>query len=416
MKAKKIGLSQKQSDFLTAKMRRLNILEGSVRSGKTFISLPKFALFVKQSPSDYEFLMVGKTINSLNRNCLNLMASIIGSKNFQFSLSKKEGVLFGHTVYLEGANDEKAFTKIQGMTLGGAYCDEISNYPESFVRMLQSRLSLPKAALIATCNPDNPNHYIKTEFIDNLNIDIKVWKFLLDDNIFLDRGYVENIKKEYSGVFYKRYILGLWVAAEGVIFEQFANDAEKYILDDFDAAKIGRVIFGIDWGGNKSKTTFVLSGITTDAKPKIIVLADKKIGGEKGTIDPDFIYREFITFARELLPVYRRSQVVGVFCDSAEQLLINGLYKAVVSSGLNLKVGDCDKSTIKARILFKNSMLNTGRYFVLRRCQNVINSTMTQVWEADAADDIRLDDGSVDIDTADAEEYTWTRFIPELQG
>lgn len=409
----KVGLSRKQSDFLTAPMHRTNILDGSVRSGKTFISLPKFALEVKQSPDYYEFLMVGKTINSLNRNCLHLMQKIVGKSNFQYSLTKKEGVLFGHVVYLEGANDEQAFTKIQGMTLGGAYCDEIVNYPESFVRMLQSRLSLPKAFLLATCNPDNPGHYIKTEFIDNPNIDIKVWHFLLDDNIFLDPGYVENIKKEYSGVFYKRYILGLWVAAEGVIFEQFANNPEKYIVDEYDPDKIARISFGIDWGGNKSKTTFVLTGITFDKK--LVILADKKIGGEKGTIDPDYIYREFIMFARELLPIYKKSMVMGVFCDSAEQLLINGLYRAINATELNIRVGDCDKKTIVARILFKNAMLNTGRYIVQRRCQNVINSTMTQVWDDHYQGDVRLDDGSVDIDTADAEEYTWARFIPELQ-
>lgn len=408
-----IGLSKKQSDFLTAPLRRINILDGSVRSGKTFISLPKFAIEVKMSPDYYEFLMVGKTINSLNRNCLHLLQTIVGKANFKYSLTKKEATLFGHTVYLEGANDEQAFTKIQGMTLGGAYCDEIANYPESFVRMLQSRLSLPKAFLIATCNPDNPGHYIKTEFIDNKNIDIRVWHFLLDDNIFLDPAYVENIKKEYSGVFYKRYILGLWVAAEGVIFEQFANNPEKYILDDYEPEKIARIMFGVDWGGNKSKTTFVLSGITYDRK--IVVLADKKIGGEKGTIDPDYIYREFILFVNQYLPMYKKSYVVGVFCDSAEQLLINGLHRAIEYAGVNLRVGDCDKSTILARIVFKNSMLNTGRYLILRRCQNVICSTMTQVWDDDYKNDVRLDDGSVDIDTADAEEYTWARFIPDLQ-
>ena len=409
----KVGMSQKQADFMATRLKRLNILQGSVRSGKTFISLPKFAMEVFNSPPHYEFIMTGKTINSLERNCLNLLKRIVGSKNFKYSLTMKKGILFGRTVYLEGANDEKAFTKIQGMTLGGAYCDETVSYPQSFFSMLLSRLSERGAFLLGTCNPDNPNHYIKKQYLDNKDLDLSNWHFVLEDNIFLDPKYIENIKKEYTGVYYQRLILGLWVMAEGVIFKQFADDNTKFLFDELPEP-INLLSFGVDWGGNKSKTTFVACGFAGDYQ-RVYILKDKKLEGAKGTIDPEKVYEEFYHFYMETIGEYKKVSADYVFCDSAEQLLINGLARYLDNKGLGIRVRDCDKSTINARIMFKNSMLNTGKYKIKSTCKNVINSTMQQVWNSKTTTDERLDDGTVDIDTADAEEYSWTRYLPKIQ-
>ena len=108
-----------------------------------------------------------------------------------------------------GANDERSQDKIRGMTCAGAYCDEISLYPESFFKMLLSRLSVRGSKVFATTNPDSPYHWLKVDYLDNKELDIKIFHFTLDDNPNLDPEYVKQISKEYTGLWYKRFILGL---------------------------------------------------------------------------------------------------------------------------------------------------------------------------------------------------------------
>ena len=210
------------------KLKRINLLEGSVSSGKTWVSLVLWAFEVKTSPEDKAYLMCAKSLTTLKRNCLLLLQELVGERNFTFSLSSKEGRLFGRKVFLEGANDSRSESKIRGMTLQAAYCDELTQFPEDFYTMLLSRLRLPNAKLIATTNPDAPSHWLKTDYIDRQNeLDFLDIKFLLDDNPTLPRDYVENLKKEYVGVFYERFILGNWVAAEGLIYPMYQQVFEE---------------------------------------------------------------------------------------------------------------------------------------------------------------------------------------------
>ena len=140
-------LNPKQVDFLLNEDKRINLLTGSVRSGKTYVSLLKWAIFVGSMDESCEFLMTGKTLTSLMRNCLGLLQSLVGEKNFTYSVNSKVAKLFGRTVWLEGANDSKAESKIRGMTLAGAYIDELTQIPEDFYKMLLSRLSIKGAKL-----------------------------------------------------------------------------------------------------------------------------------------------------------------------------------------------------------------------------------------------------------------------------
>jgi PBSX family phage terminase large subunit len=204
------------------KLSRINLLEGSVSSGKTWISLVLWAFWVKTMPQDKLYLMCAKSLTTLKRNCLLLLQELIGERNFTFSVPSKEGFLFGRRVLLEGANDARAESKIRGMTLQGAYCDELTQFPQDFFAMLLSRLRLPGAKLIATTNPDAPGHWLKTDYIDRADeLDFLDVKFIIDDNTTLPEDYVEAIKKEYVGVFYERFILGKWVLAEGLIYPMY---------------------------------------------------------------------------------------------------------------------------------------------------------------------------------------------------
>lgn len=222
------------------KLRRINLLEGSVSSGKTWISLVLWAFWVASMPPEGLYLMCAKSITTLKRNCLLLLLELVGGRNFSFSTAAKEGRLFGRRVLLEGANDVRAEAKIRGLTLQGAYCDELTMFPPDFFAMLLSRLRLPGAKLIATTNPDAPGHWLKRQYIDRAaELDFLDVKFVLDDNDTLPADYVDAIKREYSGVFYERFILGRWTLAEGLVYPMYeaavgeppgGGEAEDYRL------------------------------------------------------------------------------------------------------------------------------------------------------------------------------------------
>lgn len=243
--------------FKRGELSRVNILQGSVRSGKTYVSLVLWALFVATSPKDAGYLMAGKTITSLKRNALDLLQAQVGKRYFTYSASTKQAELFGRRVYLEGVSDARAEGKIRGMTLCGAYCDEISLFTEDFFTMLLSRLSQPGAKLIGTTNPDHPSHWLRLRYLQRRQaLSMLVEDFFLEDNTFLDPAYIEALKKEYTGVFYDRFILGKWVAAEGRIYDMF--DAQKHVRRD--PGPFSRYYMAVDYG-TANPCTFGLYGV-----------------------------------------------------------------------------------------------------------------------------------------------------------
>ena len=413
-----IEFSQKQKELIKQlkndSLARINLLEGAVRSGKTWISLILFALWVALQPAEATFLMVGKTLTSLKRNCLDLLQSLVGESNFEYNTSSKEAVLFGRKVYLEGTNDARAEGKIRGMTLTGAYCDEITLFAEDFFAMLLSRLSMPGAKLFATTNPDSPQHWFMVKYIKRADeLGMNIHRFTIDDNPYLDAAYVEALKKEYTGVFYKRFILGQWVVAEGACYPQFANTPEDYIVTSLPPDP-RFISIGVDWGGNRSLTAFVAT-VFHGNYDKLTIIKDYHIEGRKGEIDGNRVNTEFIRFYETLRQEYPNIPVRFVFADSAEQYLINGLRQVIKNLGLT--IGDSQKVPIVQRIICTNSLLNTGRLKVHKDCRYVQDGLRAAVWDSKAAakgEDKRLDDFTSDIDVLDATEYSFERFIPKL--
>lgn len=393
-------LSKKQQEFFLAKDKRLNFLIGSVRSGKTYISLLKFSIVVASAPRGNEFIMTAKTLTTLKRNCLNPLLDLVGSNNFAYSISKKEATLFGKKVYLEGSNDETSEQKIRGMTLAGAYCDEITLYPQSFVQMLLSRLSMPNAKLYATCNPDSPSHYIKTEYIDNEEIkDKRIWNFLLTDNTFLPKEYVDNITREYSGVFYNRFILGQWVRAEGIIYQDFANNPQDYAIAPDEIRDIVKINVGVDFGGNGSATTFVATGFTKGLKCVIPLISER----HPEQLNPEQLNEKFANFIEMCYSMY--GMPMNVYCDSAEQILIRGLKRIAIQRHLLIDVRNARKNEILERIKLTQQLIAQGRFKVCTNAKTVTSALCEAVWD-EKHEDQRLDDGSTDIDTLDAFEYS----------
>lgn len=418
--------SDKQRELLRmwqhGKLKRFNLLEGSVRSGKTWVSLVLWAFWVASMPENGAYLMAAKTLTSLRRNVLDLLVSLVGEDHFTYSIPGKEAKLFGRQIYLEGVNDARAESKIRGMTLQGAYCDELTLFTEDFFSMLLSRLSEPGAKLFATTNPDTPRHWLMEHYIARSNdLDCLVMKFLIDDNPFLDRDYVDNLKKEYTGVFYDRYILGEWVVAEGLIYRQFADNPTRWLISREDAKKEQDnylfITIGIDFGGNRSLTTFVATAIHKGYEG-ITVLKDHHIKGIKGEIDSDRVNSEFVQFVFDLARDYPDTYIRVGFGDNEAQYLINGLRRRVRAEGLTLEIADCMKVPVVQRIICTETMLNTDRLRIVKEdCPLLQAGLASAVWDEKAATkgkDVRLDNGSTDIDILDAFEYSFERMMKKF--
>ena len=392
--------------FKQNKLKRLNILHGSIRSGKTWVSLVLWAFWVAVSPSDRSYLMVAKTLTSLKRNCLDLLESLVGKRNFQYSISQKQAWLFGRKVYLEGVNDARAESKIRGMTLQGAYCDELTLFTEDFFSMLLSRLSEKNAKLFATTNPDTPNHWLKVNYIDRKDkLDMLVMQFLIDDNTTLDLEYVKQIKAENQGVFYDRFILGKWVNAEGLIYPMFANNTKEYIVNDNDIPKLQYINIGVDFGGNKSNHAFVATGFDEDFK-NLYCLESSELKAE-GTTVP-YLTEKFINFCEGIEKLY--GFIDCIYPDSAEQTIINTL-----KSSCRWNVRNSLKRPINDRIRCEDMLIGQKRLKILKGRNDVLIKALSEaVWNDKKWEDERLDDGTSDIDVLDAFEYSFERYIKRL--
>ncbi len=389
-------------------LRRINLLEGSVSSGKTWISLVLWAFWVATMPGDKLYLMCAKSLTTLKRNCLVLLEELVGTRNFKFSLAAKEGCLFDRRVLLEGANDARSESKIRGLTIQGAYCDELTQFPEDFFIMLLSRLRVSGAKLFATTNPDNPNHWLKKKYIDRADeLDFLDVKFLVEDNTTLDPDYIENIKREYTGVFYDRFILGMWKAAEGAIYRQFADDPEQFILDELP----GDIIFGtmgLDFGGNGSAHAACLVGIIRGFRS--IVVLDEYY--RKEIISPEQLNNDVCGF---ITRCQSQCTAADIFCDSAETTLIKGISTAAGRRRIPVEVCKARKGEVLDRIRFLSMMMSQGRFFIMRKCKHTIDALSEAVWDSKHPEkDVRLDDGTTNIDSLDALEYSMERYMEEM--
>lgn len=227
----------KQLESVRQARRPGNLWVGAVRSSKTVCSLLRWLQYIVEGPPG-ELAMIGRTERTLKRNVLDPIVDMIGPRRAKVTTGSGEAHILGRRIYLFGANDESAVTKIQGPTLAGWYGDEIPTWPESFFAMARTRLSVPGSMWFGTGNPAASNHYLNRDFIKRAAyvirrdgsvieragddaVDMSVFEFSLDDNPSLDPAFVARLKREYVGVFYRRMILGEWCMAEGAIISEW---------------------------------------------------------------------------------------------------------------------------------------------------------------------------------------------------
>ena len=249
----------KAREVYNAPIRRLNIWDGSVRSGKTINSLLRWVRWVREQAPPGGLMLVSKTERTARQNIVDPLREALGPA-VKYSAGNHELWVGGRRHTIVGASDARAEGKIRGITLAGVYCDELTLYPESFFAMALSRLSVPGAALFGTTNPDSPTHWLKRRYLDRSGeLDMARWHFTLDDNPFLDPLFKAQIMTEYRGLWYKRYVEGLWAVAEGAIYDSL--DAGTHLVEELPAT--AWTIAGVHHGATNPTVFAALSG--TDA-------------------------------------------------------------------------------------------------------------------------------------------------------
>lgn len=220
------------------------IADGAIRSGKSLSMSLSFAIWAMTRFSGQNFAMCGKTVGSFRRNVLFWLKLMLAGRGYQVTDSRAENLVTisrgGRTnfFYIFGGRDERSQDLIQGITLAGVFLDEVALMPESFVNQATGRCSVDGSAMWFNCNPSFPSHWFKTQWIDKAREkNLLYLHFTMDDNLSLSPHTKERYKRMYNGVFYDRYIRGLWTMAEGLIYPHFAEaiakpegKAEQYVL------------------------------------------------------------------------------------------------------------------------------------------------------------------------------------------
>jgi PBSX family phage terminase large subunit len=401
-------LTPKQRDFVRHANHRWNFKGGATRSGKTYLDFRWIIPMRVRERAGMDGLTVilGVTNSTIERNVLEPMRRLYGEELVSRISSDNTVKLFGEKCYALGAEKISQLSKLRGASFKYCYGDEVADWSKDVFDLLKSRLDKPYSCFDGTFNPQGPNHWLK-KFLDS-DADIYCQSYSIDDNPFLDPVFVANLKREYTGtVLYDRYILGLWVAAEGVIYRLFADHPERFIVDDLPDQKIRRAVIGVDFGGGTSAHAFTCTGFTTGGA--IVTLDDYR---EKQALDPAKLERDFVDFVKRC---QMRWLVTDVWCDSAEQTLINGLRNAAARARIGVNIGNALKRPINDRIRALCLLMGAGRYYCAPNCTNTIDALKSALWDSKHnTEDVRLDDGTTNIDSLDSLEYSFEREIPNL--
>lgn len=432
-------LSSKQNEYIVNATHRWNIKSGAVRSGKSYVDTAFVIPFRIRERTGKPGLNVilGVSKESIERNVLQPMREIYTDKLVGTINSRNIARICGEDVYCLGAEKISQVAKIQGSSIKYCYGDEIAKWNPEVFQMLKSRLDKPYSCFDGSCNPEHPTHWLKA-FLDS-DVDIYLQQYTIFDNPYLPVTFVEQLCKEYEGtIYYDRLILGLWKRAEGTIYKRFADNPEAFKCDiverlepdsgrmQFKKQDIVSIGIGIDFGGNQSGHSFVARGYT-DNYGDVIALKSRRIMAkdENEDIDSNKLDELFCQFVQEVIDDYaildfrkgvvRYCNVEDVFWDNAETILGNSIRNAVEKRFPWISVRAAKKKPINDRIRCTVRLMGARRFFITDDCESLEIALSDAVWNKEVKDkDERLDDGSTDIDSLDAYEYTIERDMKAL--
>lgn len=383
------------------------IADGAIRSGKTVAMICGFFRWSLSAFQGENFILAGKTIGALKKNVVGPALQILQAWGLpcHYIRSGDEARLevWENTYYLYDAHNERSQDRLQGLTAAGALADEVALFPRSFVEQMMGRCSVEGARIWLNCNPENPAHFVKTELIDKA-AEKRIYHlhFLMDDNLTLSPSKRDFYNRMYSGVFYRRFIRGEWAMTDGLVYPQFADNPAAFLLDA--PPPIRYAVIGVDFGGTGSAHSFTLTGFTPGMRDVIVLDEYYHSNKADGILSPKQLEDAFVDFVRQSISRYK---VYEAYCDSAEQTMIQGLSIAAARAGLRVEIRNARKGPINDRIAFFNSLMAQGRFRVLHHCRATIKALQEAVYDSKRpTEDIRLDDGTTNIDSLDSMEYS----------
>ncbi len=336
------------------------ILEGAIRSGKTYVDLLLWNSHVHGMPKpSKDFIITGYTIGSIERNIIKPMSNLLGLSITLDQFGRFD--MGSHKINCFGTNTESSHKPMQGMTSYGWLGNEITSHHRNSVTEAFQRCSGDGSRIFWDTNPDNPTHPVKVDYVDRSglrdedgNLAIQSFHFVLDDNELLPKEYVDDVKRTTpAGMWYDRRILGLWVAAEGIIFTNW-----KEIDEIPEEVKLhSRRFYGLDFGFSVDPA----------------VLIDVYFNGDEIWVD-ELIYSTDYTnymLAADMEKFCDRD--VQIYADSAEPKSIEEIF----SFGFNIHGATKGPDSVRVGI---DWMLGK-RIYVTSKSKNIINELQNYAWK-----------------------------------
>lgn len=352
------------------------IADGAIRSGKTLCMSLSYVIWAMTTFRNQNLGMAGKTIGSFRRNVLFWLKLMLWSRGYKVKDHRADNMVeitkndVTNYFYIFGGKDERSQDLIQGITLAGMFFDEVALMPESFVNQATGRCSVEGSKFWFNCNPDGPYHWFKVNWIDKaIEKNLIYLHFTMDDNLSLSEVIKERYRKMYSGVFYKRYILGLWTVAEGIIYDMF--DSAKHVYDSVINFLTNEIYISIDYG-TQNATVFLLwqkdkNGIWYCVKEYYYSGRDNK----KQKTDKEF--------ADELDNFTKGIKVKKIIVDPSAASFIAVLKQR----GYSIRKANND---VLDGIRFVGTLLNEGKIKFNASCVNTLKEFSGYIWDKKATD------------------------------
>ena len=424
------AFSEKHRRYILAALKnRMCVAEGAIRSGKTIDHCIVAAAYLEMTPDRFH-LASGSTIGNAKLNIV--VCNGFGLENLfrgrcHWGAYKNNEALYIQTatgekvVVFAGGSKADSYKRILGNSYGLWIATEINEHfdgPDSrtsFVKVATGRqLAAKRPFTLWDLNPCAPSHTIYRDYIDKyrtggLEGGYLYEHFTIRDNATITEARLREIESRYdpASVWYRRDILGERAVAEGLVYQQFADSPERFMIDEPPAETVRYAVIGVDFGGGTSAHAFCCLGFTT--RGCLVVLDEYR---EQRALTPNMLAGAFVDFVRRC---QARWVVADVWCDSAEQTLINGLRAACAEARVGVNIGNALKRPINDRIRATCILMGAGRFFVSKHCAATIDALRSAQWDGKhPTEDVRLDNGTTNIDSLDAMEYAFERDIPDL--